>query len=151
MSTQSATETSRRAAAARVLASCCACVLGFLALSACGSNNDISTRRLSPPTPLNVSVLITDNSVSISPSTLGGGPVTMIMSNQATSPQRVTVNDERTVVRSSTKFEPGNTGTMKLNVTEGNYAIRASSAKIAHAILRVGAMRPASQDDLHLP
>ncbi len=53
-----------------------------LAVSACGSTSQGATTPR-PPAPVNLTVYIDDHRVSLSPSSVGAGPVAFIITNQA--------------------------------------------------------------------
>src|SRR5437764_9262942 len=65
---------------------------GFVVLGVpgCGGGSDFKDRAR-PPIPLQLSGVITDKSVSVEPSKVGAGPVTIVISNQATQSHTVTL------------------------------------------------------------
>lgn len=65
-------------------------VLTTGAVAGCGSSSHFANRP-SPPTPINLTVYINDQRVSVSPSTVGAGPVVLIVTNQASTAQSLTV------------------------------------------------------------
>ena len=48
-------------------------------------------------------------------------------------------------------IRPAGTGTLQMDVPEGEYEIRAADRRIDAAALTVGAPRPSAQDELLLP
>src|SRR5437764_545861 len=51
--------------------------------SGCGSGGGHFANQPRPPSPVNVTVYINDQQVSISPTSIGAGPVVFIVTNQA--------------------------------------------------------------------
>src|SRR5436305_11502648 len=60
------------------------------AVAGCGSSGHFANVP-SPPTPINLTVYINDQRVSVSPSFVGAGPVVLIVTNQASTAQSLTV------------------------------------------------------------
>ena len=65
-------------------------VLTTGALAGCGSSGHF-VNHPAPPTPVNLTVYINDQRVSLSPSSVGAGPVVLIVTNQASTAQSLTV------------------------------------------------------------
>ena len=61
-----------------------------LAVSACGSTaRGVTTPR--PPAPVNLTVFIDNSRVSVSPTTVGAGPVAFIITNQASQTESLAI------------------------------------------------------------
>src|SRR4051812_12001150 len=87
--------TPRQAAAA-------ACALTLAgALAACGGSDHVYKNAARPATPIVISAAISDHSVIVSPKRFGAGPITLIISNQSSQSQQVTLE---------TDSHPGDTG-----------------------------------------
>jgi len=61
------------------------------ALTGCGSSGGHFANLPRPPAPVNISVYINDQRVSVSPNSVGAGPVQLIVTNQASSAESLTV------------------------------------------------------------
>ena len=59
-------------------------------VAGCGSSEHF-VNHPSPPVPVNLTVYINDQRVSVSPSSVGAGPVVLIVTNQARTAQSLTV------------------------------------------------------------
>jgi hypothetical protein len=65
-------------------------VLTTGAVTGCGSSTHFANHP-SPPVPVNLTVYINDQRVSLSPSSVGAGPVVLIVTNQASKAESLTV------------------------------------------------------------
>ena len=125
-------------------------------IAGCGGEEDYANEPR-PPTPINVTAAITDDRISISPQTFGAGPVVLIVSNQTDEPQTVTVETEELggnqpgLRERSNPINPRGTGTLKVNVREGDYAVSVRGGGIEPANVRVGSRRKSAQDELLQP
>jgi hypothetical protein len=61
-----------------------------LAVAGCGSTSSGATTPR-PPTPVNLTVYIDNSSVSVSPNSVGAGPVTFIITNQASQAESLAI------------------------------------------------------------
>jgi hypothetical protein len=119
-------------------------------LAACGAGNRVSHDR--PPTPVNVTAAIHDKRVEISPARVGGGPVLIIVSNQSTRRQALTVETAGQgagIRRSTDPIAPQGTARMSVDVSRGTYVVSAPHATSAR--LRVGRRRASAQNKLLQP
>jgi hypothetical protein len=69
-------------------------VASALGVTACGSTSSGATMPR-PPAPVNLTVFIDNSSVSVSPSSVGAGPVTFIITNQATQAESLAILSSR--------------------------------------------------------
>lgn len=126
-----------------------------VALVGCGASAYENNPR--PPRPLNVGALISGKRISISPTVIGGGPVTIVVTNQSNVSQTLSMRgaddaDPCTVRPASTgPINPQGTASFKVDVREGACVLSATGAAVVPARLVVGARRPTSQNDLLLP
>ena len=126
---------------------------GLLA-SGCGAEDDYANERR-PPTPIVVAGAITDGRLSVSPRQIGAGPITLILTNQTERAQEVTLETNEIggenggIRQSSGPINPGDTATLKADLTSGTYRVAVEGG--AAAALRVGAPRPSAQDELLQP
>jgi hypothetical protein len=119
----------------------------------CGDEDFANDPR--PPVTVELTGVIQDDKVTVSPASLGAGPVRITISNQTERPYTVTLEGE-SLVRRSNAVNPGDTATLQSTLAEGTYEVRAGSEKameqeIAPALLEIGRERPASNNDLSLP
>jgi hypothetical protein len=137
-----------RAAASAVL------IAGLLA--GCGGESADYANKPRPATPINVTAAISDKKLSISPKKFGAGPVVIIVSNQTSAEQTLTLQTdelggEQPGLKQSTEpIGPQATGTLKADIREGTYALSASEGPKA-ATLEVGPKRKSAQDQLLQP
>jgi hypothetical protein len=136
-----------------------ACVgAGALLLGGCGSKSDYKNNPR-PPAPINVTALISPKSVSVSPARFGAGPIVVIVANQSDASQEVTFQNSsgagakpsKSDVSQSTLINPGDTGTLKLNVTQGAYQVKVGNQDIRPATVTVGPRRASAQNQLLEP
>jgi hypothetical protein len=122
----------------------------------CGGGEDYANRPR-PATPINVTAAITDDRVSVSPRTFGAGPIVMIVSNQTSERQTVTLETEELggtqpgVRKSTNPIGPRSTATLKIDVREGTYAVSTRAGGIEPATVEVGKPRKSAQDELLQP
>ena len=65
-------------------------VLAAATIAGCGGGSHFANQTR-PPAPVNVTVYINDQRVSVSPSSVGAGPVQLIVTNQATTAESLTM------------------------------------------------------------
>lgn len=129
-------------------------ILGLLAMApvlfaACGEDDFKNDAR--PPSPVELTAAIDERSVSLSPSEVGAGLVTITVSNQTDEPTRLTLEGPEEPVTSS-EIPPGGTGSIKTALVEGEYeAAAGAEIGIKPDKLEVGPERPTSQNDLLQP
>jgi hypothetical protein len=127
-----------------------------VALTGCGSSSDYKNEPR-PPAPIILTASIDDQRVSVSPRAFGAGPISLIVTNQTSTSQRVTVESANKTgtgpgIRQVTApISPRDTATLKVEVTPGRYSVHVGADGIAAALLRVGPHRPSAQNDLLQP
>jgi hypothetical protein len=124
---------------------------GALALAGCGAGKDYKNAPR-PPAPINVTAYVSPKRVSVSPSSFGAGPIVVIVTNQSSRSQEVTFQTpDRRTLSQSTLINPGDTGQLKLDVTEGRYQLTTGDGTIKPATISVGAQRSSAQNQLLEP
>jgi hypothetical protein len=125
-------------------------------LAGCGGGDDDYANNPRPPAPINVTAAITDERVSVSPQEFGAGPVVFIIANETDEAQSVTLEtdelggDNPGIKQTTSPISPDGTATLKVDMREGTYEIRASGG-IRPAALTVGAQRESAQNELLQP
>jgi hypothetical protein len=132
------------------------CVGLGLVAAGCGGS-DARTNLPRPAPPVTMTAAVQDDVVRVSPTSVGAGQVTFVVSNQSGRAQRLTVEtDELGGTRAGTTatsppIPAGSTGRVTLKVREGNYSVHVADDAIRAARLKVGPARRSGQDDLLLP
>jgi hypothetical protein len=125
------------------------------ALAGCGGGEDYANKPR-PATPINVTAAVSDKKISLSPKEFGAGPVVIIVSNQTGAEQTLTLQTEELggsqpgLKESSDPISPRGTGTLKVDVREGSYALSTSDGP-KPATFEVGPARKSAQDQLLEP
>ena len=93
--------------------------LAALALVGCGTK-ERTANELRPPLPIQLDASLMPKKISLSPNQIGGGPITLIVSNLTGSDQRVTFganspsgSSDLRIDSQSATIAPNNTATMK--------------------------------------
>ena len=142
----------RRTAALAPLA-----VAGLLALGGCGSSSADYKNDPRPPGPIVVTGYIDDQRVSVSRRSMGAGPISLIVTNQTGTAQRVTLESAGATgsgpgIRQVTApISPQDTATLKIDVKPGSYSVHVGADAIRAARLKVGPERTSAQNDLLQP
>jgi hypothetical protein len=142
----------RRTAALAALA-----VAAVLALGGCGSSSADYKNDPRPPGPIVITGYISDQRVSVSPSSFGAGPVSLIVTNQTGTAQRVTLESAGAagtgpgIKQVTAPISPQDTATLKVDVKPGSYSVHVAGDAIRAARLKVGAQRASAQNDLLQP
>jgi hypothetical protein len=122
----------------------------------CGGGEDFANDPR-PPVPLQVSGVITDQRVTVSPDSFGAGPIVLIVSNQAEDSHTVTLEGEGIPTERVGPINPLDTATLKKTVPEGKFKLSVDSdeegvaAAIEPARIDVGSSRASGSDQLLLP
>jgi hypothetical protein len=132
-------------------------VASVLALGGCGSSSADYKNDPRPPGPIVVTGYISDQRVSVSPRSLGAGPISLIVTNQTGTSQRVTLESAGATgsgpgIRQVTApISPQDTATLKVDVKPGSYSVHVAGDGIRAARLKVGPERESAQNDLLQP
>jgi hypothetical protein len=127
-----------------------------LALAGCGATAD-SRSDPRPPAPIVLTASISDQAVSVSPRAFGAGPISLIVTNQTKTAQRLTLESVQAagqgpgIMQETAPISPRDTATLKATVDPGRYSVHVAGDAIAAANLRVGRERPSAQNDLLQP
>ena len=131
------------------------CAFG-LALSGCGEDDFENEPR--PPVPKQLTGVITEEKVTVSPNADGAGPFVITISNQTEAAHTVTLESSGggTIREQVGPINPLDTGTIQRTLTPGEYTVRAGSERavereIEPATLRIGEERKSGSDELLLP
>ncbi len=133
-----------------------------IAVAGCGSTGGKSAAVLRPPDPVNLSVYIDNARISVSPSSVGAGPVVFIITNQASRSEALAVSDGSHTLATTAPINPQGTTQVTVNTRPGTYTIQAAphgatdaqltqSSPIAPASIHVGRPRPSSSDQVLQP
>lgn len=132
-------------------------VVAVLAVGGCGSSSADYKNAPRPPSPIVITGYISDQAVSVSPTTLGAGPISLIVTNQTATAQRVTLETAGATGSGpgfrqvTAPISPRDTATLKVDVKPGRYSVHVGEDAIRAARLRVGPERESAQNDLLQP
>ena len=131
--------------------------LGALAVSGCGGTSKGATTPR-PPAPVNLTVYIDNSRVSVSPTTVGAGPVAFIITNQANQAESLAVlRAGRGVGQSLANTGPINpqaTAQVTVNFTvPGRYSLATGGVggSVKAASIHIGKPRASSDDQVLQP
>ena len=126
-------------------------------LVGCGSSGDYANNPR-PPRPETISVNVTDRHVLIAPSSIGAGPVTLIVNNQSRASRDVRLEapagTSSACVETDTASGPINpldTARLNVDLVEGDCVVAVAGRGVRAATLTVGRTRPSAQGDLLQP
>lgn len=138
--------------------------VSVLAIAACGSTGGKSASQLRPPTPVNLTVYVNDSHVSVSPSSVGAGPVVFIVTNQASTAQALAISKagQGSPLARTAPINPQGTTQVAVDFRPGEYTIGTASragtdaslaqpSSIRSASIHVGHERQSSSTDLLQP
>lgn len=129
----------------------CGCALAATALAACGADDFENDPR--PPVPIQLTGVITEEEVTVSPRRLGAGPVVITISNQDDRSHRLRLEGEG-VEETVGPINPLDTAVLQQSLEPGEYKVSAESngaGGIAPATLVIGRQRDSASDELQLP
>jgi len=124
-----------------------------VAVAACGEDDFANEPR--PPIPLQLTGVVRDEGVTISPGNVGAGPIVLTVSNQTGQPHTITLEGEG-VEEMVGPVDPTETVSIQKTLEPGNYSVRAGSPEaspreIMPGRLVIGPERDTSSDDTLLP
>ena len=132
-----------------------------LAVSACGANSEGATTPR-PPAQVNLTVYINNSRVSLSPSSVGAGPVAFIITNQASQAESLAILPKGSAagqpLADTGPINPQATAQVTVNFSKtGTYSLStggdagASGSAVQAATLTVGKARGNSNSQLLQP
>src|SRR3954452_8570212 len=123
-------------------------------VAGCGGSDFKNKPR--PPVPIELTGVITDKNITVSPAKFGAGPITLIISNQTQESHTVTLEgaplqNKATPTQTVGPINPLDTASIQQNLPEGKFEVKVSSSPIKPATLTVGRSRNSSSNNLLLP
>jgi len=139
---------------ARMLRVTVAAAAVALALAGCGGSKDFANKPR-PPVPLQLTGVITQEKVTISPNKVGAGPVVITVSNQS-GQKRMLSLDGNGIQEDVGPINPLDTAALQKTLKPGRYRVTAGSeAATAHSIrpatLVIGKERASASNKVLLP
>jgi len=131
-------------------------VAAVVVLAGCGGSSDYKNDPR-PPAPIVLTASIDDQRVSVSPRSFGAGPISLVVTNQTSTAQRVTLESADKagsgpgLKQETAPISPRDTATLKADVKPGRYTVHVGGDGISAARLQVGAQRASAQNDLLQP
>jgi hypothetical protein len=131
-----------------------AVVVGLI--GGCGGGADFANDPR-PPSPINVSAVITADRVTVTPTHFGAGPVVILIANETPKTHRLTVQTEELgaskpgVRQSTAAINPQGTATLKVDMTQGRYSVGTGESGMRGAHLRVKGKRTSAQSKVLQP
>ena len=127
---------------------------GVLVLGGCGGGSDFKNEPR-PAVPIQLTGVITDKQVTVSPNRIGAGPIVLLIANETNQSHAVTLigpNVNTTVPA----VNPQDSAKIQETLSQGHYTVRAGSSRavahqIAPATLSIGPPRPNSSNKVLLP
>jgi hypothetical protein len=131
-----------------------ASALAVVVLTGCGGGKDFANKPR-PPVPLELTGVITNQKVTISPNKVGAGPVVITVSNQTPQSHTLTLDGQGVQERVG-PINPLDTAMLQKTLKPGRYKVTAGSEKaVAHLIrpatLVIGKERASASDKVLLP
>jgi hypothetical protein len=144
----------------RIIAIVGTCAVG---ISACGSTGGRLPTQPRPPSPIALSVYVNDSRISVSPSSVGAGPVVFTVTNQASKAEALAISRSggTTAIARTAPINPNGTTQVSVNFRPGVYTIATArggtdaalsvQSSIRSALIRIGRERPSSSSELLQP
>jgi len=135
-----------------------------VALAACGSGGSAPASQPRPPAPVNLAVYVNNAKVSVSPASVGAGPIVFVVTNQATHAEALAISaaGQMHPLASTAPINPQATTQVTVDFRPGVYTIATAPRAqtdaaalrpplIASASIHIGPPRADSNNDLLLP
>jgi hypothetical protein len=137
----------------RARATTAAVLAAGVVVAGCGEEDFANEPR--PPVPVELTGVIQDDAVTVSPSRIGAGPILITISNQTRNEATITLEGGSVRERVG-PVPPLDTATIQRTLDPGLYEVRAGSdvalpREIRPAELEIGRERESSSSDLLLP
>jgi hypothetical protein len=130
-------------------------MLLVLAVAGCGDEDFANDPR--PPSTVELTGVIRDDGVAISPAREGAGPILLTISNQTDRAHSITLEGEDVIERTA-PIQPQDTARIQKTLRSGSYEVRAGSSRavdiedqIRPATLTIGPERASSGTKTLLP
>jgi hypothetical protein len=128
---------------------------GSVAVLVAGCGEDDFENKPRPAVPVELTGVIQEDKVTVSPSKVGAGPILITLSNQTQAAHTITLEGE-TIREEVGPVHPLDTATIQKTLKQGRYEVRAGSQKavkreIKPATLTIGKPRKNSSGELLLP
>jgi hypothetical protein len=135
--------------------SACVLLVAGATTVAVGCGGKDFENRPRPPVPVELTGVIQDKKVTVSPDKVGGGPVVITISNQTKAAHTITLEGESISERVG-PINPLDTATIQKTLQQGSYKVKAGSARavareIKPAELTIGKPRKTSSNDVLQP
>jgi hypothetical protein len=133
-----------------------AALVGAALVAGCGGGSHYANEP-KPAEPVMLSAAIDRTHVRVSPTSVGAGPVTIIVSNQSGAPQTITfqtneVNGSQAgITKSAGPVADQDTATIQAIPREGTYSLSVRTSGIKPAAINIGKPRPASSNQIAQP
>lgn len=127
---------------------------GSVLVAGCGGGSHFKNEAR-PPVPVQLTGVVTDRAVQISPKRVGAGPVIIVVSNQTNGAHTLTLEGNGTTDTVG-PVNPMGTGKLQQSLKPGTYTLKAGSEQataqaIAPGRVTVTRQRQSSSNDLLLP
>ncbi len=121
----------------------------------CGGGKNFQAKPR-PPATIQLTGVITDQGVTVSPNRVGAGPVQILVSNQTREPHTLTLDGANIQPLHSAPIGPTDTGSITSSLAPGVYTVKAGTAsavkrQLSAARIVIGKARPDSNDQVGLP
>ncbi|HWH44933.1 MAG TPA: hypothetical protein VNT32_09395 [Thermoleophilaceae bacterium] len=125
----------------------------MLAVTACGDDDFENEPR--PAVPIQITGVITEERLTVSPNKFGAGPIVLTIANQTDGAHTVSLEGEGIQERVG-PVSPEGTATIQKALKQGQYVVKAGSdqatdEEIRPATVVVGEPRDSASDELLLP
>lgn len=116
------------------------------ALSACGSTGGKAATEVRPPSPINLSVYVNDSRISVSPSSVGAGPVVFIVTNQASKSEALAISraGQNAAIARTAPINPQGTTQVSVDFKPGEYTIATAGGGTDAQLSEQSSIRSAS-------
>jgi len=127
---------------------------GSVLVAGCGGDDHFKNETR-PPVPVQLTGVVTDRAVQISPNKVGAGPVIIVVSNQTNGAHTLTLEGNGTTDTVG-PVNPMGTGKLQQTLKPGSYSLKAGSQEATAVPIEPGRVtvsreRQSSSNDLLLP